>query len=237
MKTLAIDTSSNVATVAVMDEDRLICEYILNHKKTHSQKLMPLIKEVLESCELSVRDVDFFAVALGPGSFTGLRIGVATIKTLAHSMNKPVVGIPTLDALAFGTPYFSGIICPILDAKRDQIYTALFTWENDSIERITDYMALSINELIELLEQKNEKVLFLGDGTFAFKEILIRALGDLAHFSPKHSLMQRASSVAELALKRFEEGKIDDYMTLAPFYLRKSQAERAFENANPTEGT
>lgn len=234
MKTLAVDTSSNVATVAIMNEDRLICEYILNHKTTHSQTLMPLIKEVLESCELTVRDIDFFSVALGPGSFTGLRIGVATVKTMAHSMNKPVVGVSTLDALASGIPYFDGIVCPILDAKRNQVYTALYNWENGSIERISEYMALSIDELIEILKQKNKSVVFLGDGTFAFRNILIGALGDLAHFSPKHCLMQRASLVAELALKRFDEGQRDDYMTLAPFYLRKSQAERALENAKPT---
>lgn len=234
MKTLAVDTSSNVATVAVMDEDRLICEYILNHKTTHSQKLMPMIKEVLESCELTVNDIHFFSVALGPGSFTGLRIGVATVKTMAHAMNKPVVGVSTLDALAFGITYFEGIICPILDAKRDQVYTALYNWKNGSMERISEYMALSIDKLIELLKLKNENVIFLGDGTFAFRDILIGALGDFAHFSPVHSLMQRASLVAELALKRFKEGQRDDCMTLVPFYLRKSQAERALENAKPT---
>lgn len=234
MKVLAIDTSSNVATVAVMDDEKLICEYTLNHKKTHSQKLMPMIQEVLKSCELEAASIDLFAVAVGPGSFTGLRIGVATAKALAHSLDKPIVGVSTLDALAYGIPFFNGVICPILDAKRDQVYTGVYKWENDIPKPITEYLAISIDELMQKLQSINEKVIFVGDGVYQFKQIILNKLGNLADFAPKHSIMQRASMVAELALKKFYSGNTDNYMTLTPYYLRKSQAERLYENARTT---
>lgn len=230
MKVLAIDTSSIVATAAIIDEQKLVCEYVLNHKKTHSQKLMPIIKEILNASELSVKDIDLFAVAIGPGSFTGLRIGVATAKALAHSANKPIVGVPTLDALAYGIPYFKGIICPILDAKREQVYTAMYKWNNSRLERIGEYMALGIEELLEQLKEKKESIVFAGDGIFPFKETIFNVLGELANFAPKNCAMQRAVNTAQVGLEKYSLGQVDDYMTLSPFYLRKSQAERLLES-------
>lgn len=229
MKVLAIDTSSIVATVAVMDNQKLISEYTLNHKKTHSQKLMPIIKDVLGVCELEVGDIDLFAVSTGPGSFTGLRIGVATAKALAHSVGRPIVGVSTLDALAYNIPYYHGVICPILDAKREQVYTAIYRWTN-TIERVTDYMATSIDDLLQILMTMNERTIFVGDGVYSFREVIVDNMGRLADFPPKHSLMQRAATIAELGLEKYDMGYSDDYMTLVPFYLRKSQAERLLEN-------
>ncbi len=229
MKVLAVDTSSIVATAAIMDDDRLIGEYILNHKKTHSQKLMPIIKEILHSAELKVSDIDVFAVASGPGSFTGLRIGVATIKGLAHAVNKPVIGISTLDGLAFNLPFCKYLICPIMDAKREQVYNSLYKWIDKTFYIVENYRALSIEQLINELREKNEKVMFTGDGVRVFQDKLISELGELCEFAPVSCRMQKASSIAELALQKAHRGETESYLTFAPFYLRKSQAEREYE--------
>ncbi|MCT4619751.1 MAG: tRNA (adenosine(37)-N6)-threonylcarbamoyltransferase complex dimerization subunit type 1 TsaB [Marinisporobacter sp.] len=229
MKILALDTSSIVATVAVMDDDQLIGEYIINHKRTHSQKLMPMIEELLKSCELAIKDMDIIAVAKGPGSFTGLRIGVATAKGLAHAVDIPVVGISTLDALAFNMPFSEGIICPILDARRSQVYTAVYKWDDETLNNIEEPIAISIEELVEKLLKRPEKVVFLGDGIKANKEYLIEKLKDRAVFPPNSVKMQRASSVAQLAMERAKNGEVENYYELVPTYLRKSEAERQYE--------
>lgn len=234
MKVLAIDTSSIVATVAIMDDQKLICEYTVNHKKTHSQKLMPLIDEVLKSCELKINDIDLFAVSIGPGSFTGLRIGVATIKAFAHALNKPLIGISTLDALALNGSYFNGIICPIIDGNGDQVYTSLYKWENNNIKIQSDYLAISIYELIDILKEKNEQVIFVGDGVNVFKDIIKEKMSNLSQFGMQYNLLNKASFVAQLAIEKYNSGYVDDYMTLTPIYLRKSQAERMLENAKST---
>lgn len=230
MKVLAIDTSSIVATVAIIDEEKILCEYVLNHKKTHSQKLMPIIEHTLNSTELKISDIDIFAVVIGPGSFTGLRIGVSTAKTLAHSTDKPIVGVSTLDALAYGIPYYNGIICPIIDAKNNQVYTAFYKWKNNFMERITEYMVVDIEEVVQRIKNENEGVIFLGDGVYSYRDILLHKLEKLVKFSPIHSIMPRASLAAELALLKYRSGHYDDYMTLSPLYLRKSQAERLLKN-------
>lgn len=229
MKVLAIDTASIVATVAIMDDEKLIGEYILNHKKTHSQKIMPIIREVLDSAQLKVADIDVFAVANGPGSFTGLRIGVATIKGLAHAVNKPVVGISTLDGLAFNLPHCKHMICPIMDARRQQVYNALYKWVDDSFYIVEEPRALPVGDLIRELKEKDEQVMFTGDGVAVFQEQLKNELGERCHFAPIAFRMQRASSIAELALQKAYKGEVESYMTFAPFYLRKSQAEREYE--------
>jgi len=234
MKVLAIDTSSIVASVAIVDEQKVLGEYTINHKKTHSQKLMPMIKETLSACEIDIADIDLYCVSIGPGSFTGLRIGVATAKALAHSANKPVIGINTLDALAYGMPYFEGIICPIIDARNNQVYTAQYIWDINGPKLLTQYIAQDIQNIINELKDKKEKVIFVGDGVSVYKENIIDNLKELAVFSPVFSTMQKASVVAELAIQKYRERHFDNYLTLTPFYLRKSQAERVLETSNPT---
>jgi tRNA threonylcarbamoyladenosine biosynthesis protein TsaB len=229
LKVLAVDTSSNVATAAILDDDRLIGEYVLNHKKTHSQKLMPIIREILSSAELKVSDIDIFAAANGPGSFTGLRIGVATIKGLAHAVNKPVIGISTLDGLAFNLPFCKYLICPIMDARREQVYNALYKWIDNTFYMVEEHRAISVQQLINELKEKNEKVIFCGDGVPVFRDKLMQALGELCEFAPISCRLQRASSIAALALQKAQKGETESYMTFAPFYLRKSQAEREYE--------
>ena len=229
LRVLAIDTSSVVATVAIMDDEKLIGEYVLNHKQTHSQKIMPMIEELLASSELRIQDIDVFAVASGPGSFTGLRIGAATMKGLAHAMNKPIIGVSTLDGLAFNLPYCNYIISPIMDAKNEQVYNALYKWIDDTFYIVEEYRVIPLKQLIAELKEKNETVMFTGDGVPVYREKLTKELGELCKFSTLANGMQRASTIAELALQRAKNGQFDDYMTFKPFYLRKSQAEREYE--------
>jgi tRNA threonylcarbamoyladenosine biosynthesis protein TsaB len=229
MKVLALESSSMVAAAAIVDEYKLIAEYILNHKKNHSQKLMPLVEEVMESAELTPQDIDVYAVAHGPGSFTGLRIGVSTVKALAQASGKPVVGVSTLDALAFNLPFCDGLICPILDARREQVYTSVYRWEKEQLQRIDEYMAIPVDELIQRLKSKSEKILFNGDGVFVYRDIIMKELRSSACFAPPTCALQRASSVAWLGLQKALKGETQSYLNLEPFYIRKSQAEQRLE--------
>ncbi|KAB3532065.1 tRNA (adenosine(37)-N6)-threonylcarbamoyltransferase complex dimerization subunit type 1 TsaB [Alkaliphilus serpentinus] len=229
MKLLALDTSSMVATVAIMEEDKLIAETVLNHKKTHSSQLMPLIKEALDNCGLTPADIDYFAASLGPGSFTGLRIGITTIKAMAQALNKPVVGVSTLDALAYNLPCSEGILCPIIDAQRDNLYTARYKWKKQELNRISDYDILHIDELIDVLNNQNEKIIFLGDGINQFQQILEGSLKEKALFPHNALSIPRASSIGGLALIQIKEGNVQKAEELLPIYMRKSQAEKQFE--------
>lgn len=236
MRVLGIDTSSIVATCAIMDDDKLVGEYILNHKRTHSQKIMPIVKEILSSCDLAVDDIDVFAVSSGPGSFTGLRIGVTTVKSLAHVTDKPVVGVSTLDALAYNLPYCEGLIVPMMDARRDRVFTGIYKWVDGELTIVHRPTAIEVEKLMEILKDKNERVVFNGDGTLVYREEIVNSLGNRAIFSPKSSNMARASSVAELALLRAREGKLESYMELTPEYLRKSQAQREYDERQKIKG-
>lgn len=235
VKVLAIDTSSMVASAAIMDKEKLVAEYVINHERTHSEQLMPIIEELLENCRISIREIDAVAVASGPGSFTGLRIGAATAKGLAHAHNKKLIGVPTLDGLAFNLPYCQGIICPIMDARRNQVYTALYKWARGSFYKLKPHAAMALSELLEELKTGEEAVVFLGDGVPVHREAIKDMLGERARFAPGNADRQRASSIAALAmeaLKRGEGGSGDDFV---PFYLRKSQAEREYQKKHGGE--
>lgn len=221
-----------MASVSIVDDSKLLGEITFNYKKQHSTILMPMIDKLLKSLELRVSDVDAVACASGPGSFTGLRIGAATAKGLCHGAGKPIIGVPTLDGLAFNMAYSKGIICPVMDALRNNVYTAMYKWQGDSLFKFEDYMAVSIDELIEKLDSYNESITFLGDGIFVHRERIIDRLKEKAMFAPVHLNMQKASSIGAIALKRLKDGDVDDYFTFAPFYLRKSQAEREYEKSH-----
>lgn len=229
MKILAVDTAASVAAVAVMENDKLLGEYSINHKKTHSQKLMPMIRDLLAGLDLTPADMDLFAASSGPGSFTGLRIGVTTVKAMAYAVQKPVVSVPTLDALAYNIPVTDFLVCPIMDARNNQVYTALYHWEDRQQKKITEYMGVPVSELVQLIKGKNRKTLFLGDGVEIHKDFLKEELNDNCEFLPGSLRLQRASSVAQLALYRAMEGRMESCFDLVPFYLRKSQAERMQE--------
>jgi len=229
LKILAVDTSSLAATVAIMNDGMLLGEYTIIHKKTHSQKIMPMISELMKSVEVKPSDIDIYAASSGPGSFTGLRIGVTTIKALAYAVNKPVVSVPTLDALAYNIPMTESYICPILDARNNQVFTAIYKWEGSKQSNITEYMGIHIEELVQLIKGKNHKVIFVGDAVKTHKDYLRSELGDKCEFAPGHLMLQRAASVAQLAFIRASEGMIENCFDMVPFYLRKSQAEREYE--------
>ena len=167
MLVLAIESSSQVAGAAIVDGEKIISECILNKGLKHSEVLMPIIDSVFSMGDVEVSDIDLFAVSKGPGSFTGLRIGIATAKGLAQSVNRPVIGVPTLDGLAYNIQYTSHIVCPILDARREEVYTSIYQYEADALVRKEEYMAIPLKELMGNILPKDGKVVFLGDGTIA----------------------------------------------------------------------
>lgn len=220
MKILAVDSCSNVATCALSVNEKLIAEIVLNDKKTHSVKLLPQIENMLKMADVDISEIDYYAVTSGPGSFTGQRIGVATVKGLAHGQNKPCINISSLEALAFNLPLTPYFVCPIMDARREQVYTAKFK----DLNRLTPDRAIALDELLD--EVKGQDTVFLGDGVESFMETIKNKLGDKAHFPPYSLLHLRASSVAVLANIYINNNNITDYHNLEPTYLRLSQAER-----------
>lgn len=226
MKILALDSSSIVATVALVDEEKLMGEIIVNHKKNHSEKLMPIIEQLLDEVEERIEDVDGFGVCVGPGSFTGIRIGVSTVKAFAQATHKPLVGISTLEGLAFQLPYSRGIICPLLDAQRNQIYTGLYKWEGNQMFSIEEDQAIKVEEWIEKLKDRTEDIHLVGDGVAKFSSLFQKKLGEKVSVAPSIVRMPRASSIASLALQRIQKGEITDYKDLHPHYIRQSQAEQ-----------
>lgn len=228
MLVLSVDSSSNAASVAIISEDKLIGEITLNDKKQHSVLLMSLIDELLKSNNLTIKDIDAYVISKGPGSFTGLRIGMATIKGLAMGTKKPCISISTLDGLAYNVNTFSGIICPIMDALRGNVYTCLFKSQKGKLEKLIDYSVLSVDELKTKLEELNEEVIFIGDGCDKFKDFFKENLEN-CNFAPNHCNFARASALGELGINLLKEGLSEDINTFAPLYLRKSQAEREYD--------
>ena len=222
MKILAIDTSALTATVAILSEDTLLGEISTTTKLTHSQTIMPMIDELLKKVNLDISDIDLFACSEGPGSFTGLRIGIGTIKGLAYGLGKPVVGVSTLEALAHNIAFSDFVIAPIMDARRGQVYNALYKWNDGKLTCIEEPRALSIEELCDELK---EKAVFVGDGVNVHKKRITEIMGENALFAPPHHLFQRAGSVAFAALDK----KPSDAAELTAVYLRKPQAERERE--------
>lgn len=227
MITLAIDSSSKAATAALFKDGVLLGEITLNNKKEHSVILMTIIEDLIKFNKLTIQDIDGYIVSKGPGSFTGLRIGMATIKGLSFGSNKPYVSVSSLDALAYSVANFDGIICPIMDALRNSVYTALYKFENNNLEKIADYSALDLDELISLIKEKNEKVIFIGDGLDKYKDYLKENCPN-CYFPPAHLNIVRASSLCELGSRLLEAGEYDDTNS-GPIYLKKSQAEREYE--------
>ncbi|MBZ9685106.1 tRNA (adenosine(37)-N6)-threonylcarbamoyltransferase complex dimerization subunit type 1 TsaB [Clostridium estertheticum] len=228
MRILSIDSATAAATCAILEDDNVLSEITFNYKKQHSLILMPIIDELFNNTGMCIGDIDAFVASKGPGSFTGLRIGLATIKGLSQGTRKPFVTVSTLDSLAYNLAYTDGIVCPILDALRDNVYTALYTFNNCELNRITDYINISIDELITMLKEKNCNITFVGDGVPKFKEKLIAHLPNIS-FAPAHLNLAKASSLGELGLKLLSKGTFDDLYASVPIYLRKPQAEREYE--------
>ena len=190
MKIFAADTSSQVASAAICDDDKLICEITLNNKLTHSQTLMPIIRDVFEKSELSPEDIDIFAVADGPGSFTGLRIGVTTVKGLAHAVGKPVVGVNTLEAMCYNLPFCPHIIVPVMDARRGEVYNGLFRFSGGILEEICPPRAVALSKCLDEIKAFGEKAVFLGDAVPVYREEIQKTLKDFAVFAPQGANME-----------------------------------------------
>ena len=226
MRILALDSSGLVATVAIVEDNQVVAEYTMNYKKTHSQTLLPMLDEIVKMTEFDLSTIDAIAVAGGPGSFTGLRIGSATAKGLGLALDKPLVHIPTVDGLAYNLYGNEGLICPIMDARRNQVYTGLYRFTDDTFQVVEEQMAISVQELIEKLNGYGEKVTFLGDGVPVYQTQLEEGLQIPYFFAPAHQNRQRAAAVGTLALQYYREGKIESAVEHKPDYLRLSQAER-----------
>lgn len=226
MKLLILESSGLVASVAVMEEEKMIGEYTVNYKKTHSQTLLPMVDELVKNIGLDLHELDAIGVSKGPGSFTGLRIGSATAKGLSQALQIPVVPVSTLEGLAanlFGT---EGVICPMMDARRSQVYTGVYRYEGSKLVTVMEPAALPVEELIEYLNKNGEPVIFLGDGVPVYGDKLSEKMTLSYWIAPSHLNRQRAGAVGTLALQYFKEGKIEVSKDHKPEYLRKSQAER-----------
>ncbi|GEA14085.1 MAG: tRNA threonylcarbamoyladenosine biosynthesis protein TsaB [Moorella sp. (in: firmicutes)] len=225
MLVLGLDSATQVAGVALIDGDRLVAELFFNTRKNHSQRLLPMIAALLREAGVKLADLDGLAVALGPGSFTGLRIGLATVKGLAHAARKPVAGIPTLDGLAWNAWEVPGLVCPVLYARRQEVYTALYRWQEGELCRLTPYQAVDPCLLVESLKSYTMPVYFLGDGVAPYREVW-QQLGPRARFLPSTSALPRAAQIARLGRERLLAGQADNLFQLKPLYLRPSPAER-----------
>lgn len=237
MRVLAIDSSGLTATVAVVEEEQTIAEYTINYKKTHSQTLLPMIDEMVRMTEVDLSAVDAIAVAGGPGSFTGLRIGSATAKGLGFALGKPLVSVPTVDAMAYSVYGCEDIICPIMDARRSQVYTGIYTFVPETAAEgshemryrfkvVRVQMAVSVEELIRRLNVYGKRVVFLGDGVPVYRDMLAEGLKVPYFFAPSYMNRQRAVAVGALGIRYYQEGRYETAAEHKPEYLRMSQAER-----------
>lgn len=249
MKLIGIDSSGLVASVAIMEDSKLVAEYTVNNKKTHSQTLLPMLDEIVKSTGLEMNEIDAIAIAAGPGSFTGLRIGSATAKGLGLALKKPIVPVSTVEALAYNMYGTDSLICPIMDARRNQVYTGIYEFvktdagnnagDDNECDRFCDYemqtvkeaCAVPIEEIVYALNEIGRKVIFLGDGVPVFAEQLKTLMQVSYSFAPAHLALQKAGCVAGLGMAKFKAGIFEDAAAHSPEYLRLSQAERERKEA------
>ena len=208
--------------VALLNEEKLLSEYTLDVQTTHSARLMPALDHILRDSSVDKGELDGIAISIGPGSFTGLRIGLATAKGLALGLGIPLVGVPTLDALAGNIPFAAHQVCPMLDARKGEVYTSLFRHENGALVRRSPYQVMPPRDLVE---QIDEKTIFLGDAVDVYGDLVREKLGDLALFAPDAQRLPRAAIVAEIGLLKLKTGKRLDIASSEPIYIRPSDAE------------
>ncbi len=236
MKILGLDSSGLVASVAIVEDDVLLAEYTTNYKKTHSQTLLPMLDELRNMIELDMESLDAIAIAAGPGSFTGLRIGAATAKGLGLALAKPLVEVPTLEGLAYNLWGTTHLVCPLMDARRNQVYTGIYEFvKKDNtmqLHIVEEQGAVDITEIIEKLNILNREVVFLGDGVPVYRKIIEEQIKVPFTFAPAGNNRQRAASVATLGAVYFAQGNTVSAAKHQPEYLRKSQAEREQEEKN-----
>lgn len=226
MKILGLDSSGLVASVAIVEDDNLLGEYTVNYKKTHSQTLLPMLDEIAKMIELDLNSIDAIAIAGGPGSFTGLRIGSATAKGLGLALKKPIINVPTVDGIAYNLVGHRDMVCPLMDARRNQTYTGLYQFDGNKMQVVSEQCAVGIDEIVAKINTIGQPVVFLGDGVPVFKDYLKENCKVPYQFAPAHLNKQRAGAVAVLGMQYFKEGRIETAEEHKPEYLRLSQAER-----------
>lgn len=230
MKILGLDSSGLVASVAIVEDDVLKAEYTTDYKKTHSQTLLPMLEELRDMIELDLESLDAIAIAAGPGSFTGLRIGAATAKGLGLALQKPLVEVPTLEGLAYNLWGTASLVCPLMDARRNQVYTGIYEFVQEGntfkLQTVEDQCAIDIAEIIAKLNGLGREVIFLGDGVPVYRNVIEEQMKVPFTYAPAGNNRQRAASVAALGAVYFAQGKTVSAAEHQPEYLRKSQAER-----------
>lgn len=228
MNVLAIDTSNQVMSVAVLKNDQVAAEYTTNVKINHSVRLMPAINEIMEETKLTPQDLDLIAVAIGPGSYTGVRIGLTTAKTMAWSLQIPIVGVSSLELVAYNGQLFEGLVCPFFDARRGQVYTGLYTFSQDQeMNIVLDEINILFTDWLEQLKEQGKPILFLSMDLDVHKEVIKEYLGDQAIFGLKRNHVPSASMLAEIAMKKDRHS----LHSLTPNYLRLAEAEAIWLNA------
>lgn len=222
MKILGVDTSTPIGSVALIDGDNVVAEHTLNIVHAHSSRLMPAIDSVLKWGDITVDDLDGCTVGIGPGSFTGIRIGVATIKSICYAVDKPIVGVSTLEAIAYNLRWSNSIICPLLDARRSEIYGAIFEG-NTKWERLSKDLCLPIDAFLDRIKADTPSgctINFLGDGLGTYGNAVREGLGKRVHFADAIFNVPRGATIAHLGAQRLQHGESDSYWTLVPNYVR-----------------
>ena len=222
MKILAVDTATISCSVAIVQNKAILAEVTLVKEQTHSKHLMAVIKRVSQLSGIPISDLDGFAVTRGPGSFTGLRIGLATVKGLAAASDKPIVGISSLECLAIQSFVPSINICPMIDARKGEVYWALYRYEDNQLQLLCSEQ---VNSPDSVLTDIHEPCVFVGNGAQLYRAVIKPKLEDLAHFAPNSHSIIRGATVAYLSQKRFERDSVDDAGSLTPCYIRRSDAE------------
>lgn len=235
MKVLSIDSSSKVATAAILEDNILLGEYVLNNKKEHSVILLPMIENLLKDCNLSIDDIDGYVVSKGPGSFTGLRIGMATIKGMSFGSNKPYISLSSLEGLAYNLINFDGIVCSVMDALRENVYTAVYKSKNTVLEPLLNPTSMELSDLLDYLKKYDDKVIFVGDGVIKHKEYILNNFANPI-FPPDSFNIIKASTIAEIGINKLKQG-LSDNPNSGPVYLKKPQAERERERRLKLDGT
>lgn len=222
MNLLALETSTMLGGVAILKDDTLIAESRINVKVTHSERLMGEIDHLLGQSGMRADDIDVFGMAIGPGSFTGLRVGLSILKGLAYATGRPLVSVPTLEAFAWNLPFSAHQVCPLLDARKGEVYAGIFRWSEGAFLRVLTEQAIKIDDLLTVIE---DRTVFFGEGALLHRERIEKVQGERALFAPPQKMVPSAANVAYLCMRKARGGELEDPVTLTPLYLRRSEAE------------
>jgi tRNA threonylcarbamoyladenosine biosynthesis protein TsaB len=225
MKLLAVETSTMLGGIAIMDDDKLVAESRLNVRVTHSERIMKEIDHALQGAAIDIAGIDVFGISIGPGSFTGLRVGLSTVKGLVYATGKELVTVSTLEAMAWNVPFSRHQVCTMLDARRKEIYVAIFRWSDSGFERIVDERTLSIEALLGMIDKET---IFIGEGALLYRDAITQALADKALFGAPQHMVPSPANTALLCMKKAVKGEYTDALKAVPSYHRRSEAEIKF---------